>query len=172
MKIISWDKAYSIFPDTTFNERKTYQLRPLDDYFGPLIAKYSRRGWRTLELVWEEDKQRSKSIEASCRRLGDLTSYKSPCRRLGDQLSWKIALDTAGVAPGLPVTVLKYSCFDITRREERYEDYHEDIRNPHYEIKAIPFKSCVLKHGYLYSGQQKYLNIPEEGKVVLKEFWE
>jgi hypothetical protein len=55
MNFISWNTVCSIFPDTSFNERKTYQLRPADDYFGPLVAKHSRLGWATrmiaLELV-------------------------------------------------------------------------------------------------------------------------
>lgn len=62
MNFISWNTVYSIFPNTTFNERKIYSLRPLDDYFGPPVAKHSRRGWATrlttLELVWEEDRKK------------------------------------------------------------------------------------------------------------------
>jgi hypothetical protein len=41
----------------------------LNDYFGPLVAKHSRRGWTTrlttLELVWEEDRKKSTSLEAA-----------------------------------------------------------------------------------------------------------
>ncbi|KAH6684495.1 hypothetical protein B0J14DRAFT_13981 [Halenospora varia] len=44
VNIISWDCAWSLFPDTTFIKRKTYQLVSLDSFYGNLIRKYSRRG--------------------------------------------------------------------------------------------------------------------------------
>ncbi|KAH8683003.1 hypothetical protein BGZ60DRAFT_551938, partial [Tricladium varicosporioides] len=63
VNIISWDYTWSLFPDTTFIKRKTYQLVSLDSFYGNLIRKYSRRGRRTLEVPWHDDLQNTKSLK-------------------------------------------------------------------------------------------------------------
>ncbi|TVY86545.1 hypothetical protein LAWI1_G008802, partial [Lachnellula willkommii] len=100
VNIITWNKAYSVFPDCTFLERKTYMLQPLDDWFGAQLVKYSSRGWMTLETQWEEDKKPSHSLQDSTQR------------RVGDSHTWTIALNTDGVETSLtPDYVIEYACF-------------------------------------------------------------
>jgi hypothetical protein len=96
-----------------------------------------------LELAWEEDRRKSRSIEA-------------PCRRIGDFLSWKLSLDPTGVITGIPEIVLDYSCFEVLKNDERYEDEEEEIQNPHYLIRAKAFVSCVLKYKFKFSRARSY----------------
>jgi hypothetical protein len=143
INIISWNKPYSKFPDTMINERKRYQLRSLDEYFGSLLAKDSRRDWTALEMAWEEDRRKLRSIE-------------TPCRRIGDSLSWKLSLDPTGVITGIPEIMLDYSCFEILKNDERYEDEEEQIQNPHDLIRAKAFISCILKYEFTFSRARSY----------------
>jgi hypothetical protein len=76
VNIITWNKAYAIFPDCTFLERKTYMLKPLDDFFGSQLVKYSNRGWTTLETQWVEDKKPWHSLQDRIqRRVGDSKTW-------------------------------------------------------------------------------------------------
>lgn len=50
MNIISWNKAYSLFPKATFSY-KTYPLHPLDEYHNALHQKYIQQGWQLLPVV-------------------------------------------------------------------------------------------------------------------------
>ncbi|CZR53261.1 uncharacterized protein PAC_03139 [Phialocephala subalpina] len=64
VNVITWKLAYSIFPDATFREMKTYQLRPLNDYY--------------------EDEERVRSISSGgSRRIGDSLSWKIPLDTTG-----------------------------------------------------------------------------------------
>jgi hypothetical protein len=69
--------------------------------------------------------------------------------------------------------VFNYSCFEIFKNDIRYENGLEEICNPHYEVKAKKFASCVLKYEHTFSC---ILQFPDpfysRGKVGLKEhFW-
>ena len=99
VNVLSWDCAWSIFPDVTFIKRKTYQLKPLNEYYGHLLAKYNRRGWICLQVPRDDDGKWTKSLQ----------TYGS--RRVGDSKSWKIELDTTGVEPGPPSSMLELPFF-------------------------------------------------------------
>lgn len=46
VNIISWNLAYSMFPDIIFLEpRTTYRLKQPSDTFDAHFAKYAKRGW-------------------------------------------------------------------------------------------------------------------------------
>lgn len=95
VNIISWDCAYSIFPDVTFLKKKTYQLKPLSNYYGFLLTKYHRRGWVCLQVPRNDDGKWTSSLQ----------TYAS--RRVGDSKCWKMKLDTTDVEPGPPSSVLE-----------------------------------------------------------------
>lgn len=98
VNIITWNKAYSIFPLITFIQYRGYLLQPLHDGSSPFISKYTRRGWKIQEIVWPEDWKVNHSIQ--------------PYRRIGDRYTWTISLDTSKVSwSQTPDYVLEHSCF-------------------------------------------------------------
>lgn len=134
ISFISWDCAYHVFPDVTFIKRKTYQLRNMTPFYGNLLKKYSRRGWRTLDTVWNDDEEHTKSLIFA----GE--------RRVGDERSWTIPLNTDGIKPpnNLNTSNIPFSFFGVAD-VHAYQDYRE-----RYEVFTREFESCVLKQKYLY----------------------
>jgi hypothetical protein len=77
------------------------------------------------------------------------------------------------VSGGITDTVLNYSCFEIFKNDIRDENGLEEICNPHYEVRAKKFVSCVLRYEHAFS---YILKLPDpfynRGKGGLKEdFW-
>jgi hypothetical protein len=140
VNFITWNAAYSIFPDLTFIKRKTYQLTELNSYFGKQVAKYGRRGWKTLETVWDDDREYTKSLPPS--------ENMHAVRRIGDSKTWKINLDTTGVTPGAPSYTIEYSFFKTSLKERTTGTRHK-VTKKFYQVDARIFKSCVLQHKYL-----------------------
>jgi len=40
VNVIFWNKAYALYPQSSFLHHKTYLLRPMTDYFSGMLAKY------------------------------------------------------------------------------------------------------------------------------------
>ncbi|THY43670.1 hypothetical protein D6C97_09179 [Aureobasidium pullulans] len=49
VNIITWNKAYCMFPNVTFIDRRMYFLHNPDEALGQILSKYSAHGWRTSE---------------------------------------------------------------------------------------------------------------------------
>jgi len=144
VNIITWNKAYAIFPDCTFLKRKTYMLKPLDDWLGSQLSKYSKRGWPTLETQWIEDQRFSNSLQDRAQR------------RAGDSKTWIIALDTDGVEmPTTPDSVIEYSCFSIVKESTQGSQSNFDERS-YYHINAALFSACVIPYKYTYAGYEDF----------------
>jgi len=136
VNIITWDKAYALFPLPTFIHRKTYVLKPLNDYFGALLLKYSQQGWNGLGTLWPEEVTYFHPFQAE--------------RSIGDKLTWTIAFDTQGVrCPSIPDSVIEYSFFSIA---ESLNPDPSTRLTTHYDISAQEFSACTLRHPYTYPG--------------------
>jgi hypothetical protein len=142
VNVISWNMAYSLFPDATFCKRKCYALKSWSEKLNPRRDTYTKRGW---EIV----------VEPHCGRsiTGWPTSivrreYRSP----GDSSTWRIRLDTTGVTEGMPLSVFKYCFFHVIRWSEFQLAGHagRPRNRPHYYIIAGDFESSVLKYVYTY----------------------
>lgn len=143
MNFMSWNAAYSMFPDMTFLEPRS-QLKVCTGYeddndaerIRAHIQKYQRLGWN---LVSPEEAKASPSRSLQLEKT----------RRVGDRYSWKIALDIDGIQPSsVPDYVLEHCHFGI--------DHVEDIigmngREAIYESVAYDLTSHVLKHKYTFS---------------------
>lgn len=79
VNVISWNKAYAIYPKPTFIYHKTYLLTRISDYFGKLLMKYNKRGWKSQDTLWPEDEVSHRSM------LDD--------RRVGDRHTWSVNPD-------------------------------------------------------------------------------
>lgn len=97
LNIISWNNGYAIFPKSTFISHKGFLAHVLD---GNLKDDYSRYGWKTQDVQWDEDEERDHSFV--------------PERRVGDKHSWTIAFDTTEVSwSPTPGFVLEHAVFSI-----------------------------------------------------------
>lgn len=140
INILSWNKAYSVFPLPTFIQHKCYLLHDWDT-FTDLSARYiSQRGWSVQGVMWPEEKRRNHPVRER--------------RRVADRYTWTIPFDTRKVESSkTPDYVLEHSCFkmDLSMsydNEEPYIPKQEDVRK--YTISAYSLESKVLKHAYIY----------------------
>ena len=130
VNVISWNKAYAVFPQPSFLYHRTYLLTDMTEYLGTLLSKYGERGWTTQDILWPEDEASHKSMLEP--------------RRLGDKWTWIIPFDQTGVSRSItPDPVLEFSTFNLEKRE-----YSQP--NPgFYKIEVVEFTSLVLKYHYI-----------------------
>ena len=143
VNIMSWNKAYSAFPLSTFVQHKGYQLKALDEYFAPLVSKYSRRGWNMQEIMWPEERRVNHPIRKH--------------RRIGDRFTWTIPFNTKGIKwSKTPDYVLEHACFRILCPRPGYPDpnaaIHEHRGPKYFYIDAEIFHGPTLKYAYLHGG--------------------
>ena len=97
MNFITWNKAYSLFPWTTFVLRIGVVTKTITAAEARCLEKYSERGWRHVPHVLEVDDD----------------PLKNPVRSercVTDTFSWVVPLDTSGVAkPDIPDHVIELS---------------------------------------------------------------
>ena len=139
--IISWNKAYSLFPQPTFIQRKSYLLGYCDSVTRSAMRKLSRNGWDVQGVMWPEEERSNHPIRER--------------RRVGDRYTWTIPFDTRKFKPPkTPDYVLEHACISMDlssshRNDESWYGDFEDGEVRYYEIHANPLKSKVLKHTYL-----------------------
>ena len=144
INIITWNKAYSLFPLLTFVNHKGYMLKSMDDFYFARVAKYGRRGWKIEEIMWPEDARSNHPI----RRF----------RRLGDSFSWVIPFDNTKVkCPSTPDYVLDLASFEIGGTGQTYPRLDSSVSGDvehsssrYYTICAPVFVSKILKYKYLF----------------------
>ena len=144
VNIIAWNKAYSIFPLSTFVQHLTYLLRPLDARIGNLVQKYRGRGWELGDPPWLEDEdETNNSIREE--------------RFIRDRFSWIIPFNNSGIdKPNVPDHVLECAIFAMDTCYYRPENLHvfegvpEDHTDHHYIITSITFSACTLRYTYLF----------------------
>ncbi|KAK7887474.1 hypothetical protein LTR67_009894 [Exophiala xenobiotica] len=130
VNIVTWNKAYSLFPKETLLEKKTYMLKPMDDYFETLLRKYARRGWDLEEIVRREDHTPSSSIQ--------------PVRRLGDRFTWAVRLPMESLEQSKrPDFVLEHSTFALEKPLLSW------LGRQGYFLRADPFEHIALEHRFV-----------------------
>lgn len=170
VNIITWNAAYAIYPRATFLKHETFPLKPMDDYFGKLHAKYSQRGWRTrTPSGWSPATRGSTARDNVIRlehQLDDLEldnlqfDDRSPTGRafqsfrIGGKTTWRLALNIHGVKkPPQADEVIEYSSFAISipQRTElvHFASLDHFSYSTSYSMSTYPFKSQVLRWRYL-----------------------
>ena len=140
VNIISWNKAYSVFPLPTFIQRKSYMLQCCDEDTGVLVRELCRSGWNVQGVMWPEEQRSNHPIRER--------------RRIGDRYTWVIPFDTRKVEwSKTPDYVLEHACFkmDLSMNYDDWKFYdreQETVRN--YIIEAKTLESKVLRHTYVY----------------------
>ena len=132
VNFMSWNKAYSVFPLSTFVQYKGCELGArgrlssfLKEYFG-----YPLRGWDMQELMRLEEKRLNHPIR----------KY----RQVGDGFTWIIPFDTEHVQGSkLPDYVLDYACFQMESRQ--------GMLVADYQIFTYTYIDRTLKYRYLFN---------------------
>ncbi|KZT06562.1 uncharacterized protein LAESUDRAFT_700451 [Laetiporus sulphureus 93-53] len=100
MNVISYEKAYSLYPRATFKERRSLVCATDGPKQEPAIEKYSARGWQMLRKLSRKERR-----STNC-------SFRGGSRWIADHDSWVIELDLAGVdlSPALSSASLPLVC--------------------------------------------------------------
>jgi hypothetical protein len=122
VNIISWNFAYSLFPDLNYIKRTAHG------------SKGGRNTNSEVTWTWQEA-----AAQGGIKHLHSLQLNSS--RRIGDSYTWSIALDTNGVKAGQPTSVLQHSFFKVI----------EHIRNGDHVVHVESFRSPVLRYEYTIS---------------------
>jgi len=140
VNIISWNKAYCMFPNVTFMDRRMYFLHNPDEAMGQILSKYSAHGWRTSDWV---DYDQAKG----CNRPGIQENF----RRMGDSSTWIIPLNIYKIrAPECPDSVLESCTFQIFPDSGPQESPHAVTGLKTFGLGAQIFSCCMLKQTYTF----------------------
>ncbi|KAH6959644.1 hypothetical protein BKA56DRAFT_501478 [Ilyonectria sp. MPI-CAGE-AT-0026] len=105
VNFLTWNKAYSIFPQQTLSKHHSYPLKSLDDDFGSTLNELVHQGWTTRDIMWPDFAETNTSKIAGLRRVGDSSTLVIP-------------LDTSSVdVPSTPDFVVEYAQFEIHAQE-------------------------------------------------------
>ncbi|MCJ1281928.1 hypothetical protein MMC26_001251 [Xylographa opegraphella] len=122
--------AYAIFPRPTFLQYKTYTLNIFDEACWSTLAKYTQHGWRTQDVLWEEEESPYHPI----RKL----------RRIGDHSTWKISFDTTNVEESsIPDEVFETAEFEMFLS---YDDCQST-----YVIETDIFSAFTLRYHHFFA---------------------
>ncbi|KAI0083366.1 hypothetical protein BDY19DRAFT_702552 [Irpex rosettiformis] len=112
VNVISWDRAYSLYPRATFEHRKSVVLRRQNrQLMYSIIEKYGNRGFEFRYTIHDND-------------IVSDPAFTSAQRWIGDGHSWVLELSTEGITLPPPITELskpltRDPCFLTTWRTVR-----------------------------------------------------
>ena len=132
INVITYNKAYALFPRNTYIKHKTYLLKEGNDYFGALLKKYRKRGWAARDILWPEEESSNKELS-------------SAYRRIGDRYTWTIVFgDPIDIRTDNVPNFIEQSEFRIAKQK------HKSHVARNYIIFAPMFFAHVLRHRYTY----------------------
>ncbi|KAI1496142.1 hypothetical protein F5X99DRAFT_422356 [Biscogniauxia marginata] len=153
VNFITWNKAYSIFPQQTLINHQFYPLRSLDDGFGSNLNELASQGWTTRNMIWPD-------------LAGEEVGKIEGLRRVGDSSTLVILLNTDSIqAPSTPDFVIDYAQFDISGSNWQ-NFYHPNrfsqsqsqqllgntgTRNRFLKIQAEDMSLSAVRHSYTIS---------------------
>lgn len=133
---ISWNKAYALFPWTTFIDREAIPTRGQDDWHKGVRAYLQRIGipLRTYAM----DKMPA----------GGNPELLVTRRRVGDRLTWQLVLDTAllPTEPSTPDYVVEHACFSVAEPKHQLTGWNAVKAGLPYKITATRLVSNALRY--------------------------
>ena len=139
VNVLSWNKAYSIFPDATFISRPMFQLYQYhysEDIPMANLAKYEHRGWRL-------------SVPTDISTFNSAYMKVNGVRHIGDPKTWTIVLDISDIEPSTtPDFVIESAFFDMScmRRAIGVTTKAGTRVAYYYLVRAFEYEASVLKH--------------------------
>ena len=137
VNLMSWNKAYSVFPLPTFVQYKGYQLGVNGSFPGFLRERlaYPLGRWKMQEIMCLGEKRVNHPLRTF--------------RRVGDRFTWTIPFNTENVQwSKIPDYVLEYASFQM---ESRYVFKHYD-----YKIFTYMYMNRILMYQYLVNLDMEY----------------
>ncbi|KAF4636655.1 hypothetical protein G7Y89_g1438 [Cudoniella acicularis] len=102
VNIITWNRAYSMFPAQTVIHHKSYALRLWNDEFGSLLREQVDQGWTNRDIIWPD-----LTTDARYR-------IRNGLRRVGDRSSLAVPLDTTDVQQAsTPDSAIEFAQFKV-----------------------------------------------------------
>jgi hypothetical protein len=159
--VISWNKAYSLHPRSTFLVKEAYLLSRIVPELSESLQSLSTDGIRVKGLHWSAQHDDSNVPQA-------LTRY----RRIGDKFTWTLDLDTTGITPSscIPTKVLESNTYRLALPFGL-----GCIPVHHYTMMTSSIVHPVLEYAYLHADyhhreDRKYVS-PAYGRQIsgLKE---
>ncbi|KAK8869378.1 hypothetical protein PGQ11_007956 [Apiospora arundinis] len=156
INVVTWNKAFSMFPLDTLIKHRFYPLKPFDDGFGSRLKELAHQGWTTRNIIWPDLE------DAGHSRITRL-------RRVGDNYSLIIPLNTSAVTrPSIPDLVIEYAQFQILNDNQPHTPWprstprqtgllgrpSRDLRSPKgsfLELHAKEMKSPGARYTYTTS---------------------
>ncbi|KAJ8109059.1 hypothetical protein OPT61_g7731 [Boeremia exigua] len=180
MDIISWNKAYALFPCTAFIKSECYLLRKLADCSIDDLNKLTREGLKIKSISWRQrdDLTETQNNHGTNELLQDKDADEYGeifrRRRIGDKHTWVMKLDTQGVdVPNIPTDVLESTTFrlriprrlDQTQHVAHYKiEFHCIIRHP-----VLRYQYVTLKERYETNENQTTID-DTEGRVSVSYY--
>jgi hypothetical protein len=156
VNILSWEMAFSLFPDATFRQRKCYALQKWRADLDTIAQQHEQHGWEVIKDCGDCGLRFPQSMNRSGVPRGP-----------GDSFTWRMLLETSNVCSGgIPSSVFQFSFFTMflyrplrLARQMRREQYS------YYTISAEDFKSSALRYDYTFPGG------PEMYVLSPADFW-
>ncbi|EFQ97173.1 hypothetical protein MGYG_00217 [Nannizzia gypsea CBS 118893] len=127
LNIITWNKAYCLFPRLTLARGKSYLLKDMDENFGKLLEEYEFLGWPSGNMLWAN--------------IEEVEDYLLQTRTIGgNSLIVRLARHDL-CSPRKPDQVIEYSQFQLQK------SVYNDIFLCPTPTKFL--SSCALRHTYL-----------------------
>jgi len=153
INIITWNKAYSVFPRQAIIHHKLYTLKPLSDGYGSYLREPSGYDWTNRHIVWPD-----LSVEARPR-------VNNGYRRMRDQSSWVISLDTRDVrlAP-VPDSLIKFAQFGVATESEPFFPQGRSARQGSPQIHVRELATGALRHGLTFASDSWHQFVTERAQ--------
>lgn len=132
MNLVTWDRAVSLYPRATFEERRALVTYTKGAGFEDAMLKYAARGYRIDTHLFVED-----TASGSAFAFGR--------RWVGDGQCWAVALDTAGITPPTHPLALEANCWELAYAPER----DEDADFGQCAVHSACLRSIVFRHRYV-----------------------
>jgi hypothetical protein len=159
--VISWNRAYCLFPSPTMVQRVTYPTKPL--------TKYDHVADQQNRLVITESAGTCQLRDPSWIEFFDHSSVArrelGPNSQIGDKYSWTIDLDVAGIEQPSRGLILDYASFSITLATPSFT--RSDSLVPYLELNWAVLSSCTLRNSCLVPSLMSYT----DGDMCANEFF-
>ena len=132
VNIITYNKAYAMFPRSAFVKKQAFILKAMDTHFGRVLRNYKTSGWTSQRLLESHLNKRAKErLERD--------------RWVGDKKYWTITLEPAVDIMQSPAPSVIECC---NFRVERWNAHHtSSIETMHtLEIRCWAFRHPTLLH--------------------------
>ncbi|KAI4934814.1 hypothetical protein J4E85_002674 [Alternaria conjuncta] len=149
VNFITWNKAYSVFPDHTFILKQGHLLMDIKHWkhLPQELAKWMRVGIDIAPCSLPDALLPHAKTDSTSTLLGN--------RLVGDKRSWVVSLNTDRIEPSpFPDLPIDYAGFEVTRFLNDETETLLDSPSPqfnHYTIEMTVVESFALRYQYIFA---------------------